>query len=370
MTTLFCIRPVGYNIGNDAIYLGLQHLLNEAFGRVVNLISLPATHKYDVRGRAGLSASVIHEINQYGHGVIIGGGNLLENGELDVNLDALPALEAPMMLFSLSRGRIYNRLGELRPRTDAMPERTILALNRKANQTLVRDTATAEGLRAMGCRDVTVGGCPTVFLNRMADRLPQIPGHDAGLVLLSVRNPALMNIPLHKQATIRGDVLDLMSLVHERTGRQAKLLCHDYRDIPFAASIPNAEYIYTDDVYTYLALLREASLSVSYRLHATLPALTLGTPSIKISYDERAISLMDTLGLGAWNINLMEVDDLCSAVADRLDRLNELQTVLSGARKTWDECYGICSDSFARFADQVSAYHRSVGSMHTHQAVE
>src|SRR5665647_1466823 len=117
MITLFCVRPKGFNVGNDAIYLGMQHFLYEAFGEVVNLVSLPATKRYDSVAHAGLTARSIHEINQYGDGVIVGGGNLYENGELDVDLDALEALRVPLMLFSLSRGRIYGRRDELVDRT-------------------------------------------------------------------------------------------------------------------------------------------------------------------------------------------------------------------------------------------------------------
>ncbi|MFT4606279.1 MAG: hypothetical protein ACI9W4_003029 [Rhodothermales bacterium] len=353
MITVFCIRPVGYNIGNDAIYLGLQELLTEAFGQVVNVITLPATAKYDARGRAGLSASVIHEINQYGHGVIVGGGNLLENGELDFNADALESLEVPLMLFSLSRGRIYNRAGILTSRTDAMPPSRIRALNSAADYTLVRDNATQSDLVSMGCTDVVVGGCPTVFLDSMASRLPRLPTRDKDSVLFSIRHPHLMNIPLQKQAEVHQDVVALIEVLSESTGRPVRLLCHDYRDIPFAASIPGAEYIYTDDIYTYLALLNEAHLSVSYRLHATLPALTMGTPSIKISYDERALSLMDTLGLGEWNINLMETPSVVDAVQDRLGRLDELAGIVQDARLIWAEYRAICRSSFSAFAAEV-----------------
>jgi hypothetical protein len=120
MITLFLIRPKGFNVGNDAIYLGTQHFIYEAFGEVVNLISLPATSRYESQAKAGLTARTIHEINQYGHGVILGGGNIYENGELDIDLDALEALEPPLMLFSLSRGRVYNRQRQLKDRTDAM----------------------------------------------------------------------------------------------------------------------------------------------------------------------------------------------------------------------------------------------------------
>ena len=76
MINLFCIRPKGFNVGNDAIYLGLQHFLCGAFGEVVNLISLPATAKYESHATAGLTGKTIYEINQYGHGVTVGGAIL------------------------------------------------------------------------------------------------------------------------------------------------------------------------------------------------------------------------------------------------------------------------------------------------------
>ena len=118
MINLFCIRPKGFNIGNDAIFMGLRHFIHEAFGQVVNLIELPATSRYESQAKGGLTSKTIYEINQYGHGVIVGGGNLYENGELDVTLDALKTLEVPLMLFSISRGRIYNRQCKLVERTD------------------------------------------------------------------------------------------------------------------------------------------------------------------------------------------------------------------------------------------------------------
>ena len=32
--TIFCVRPQTLNIGNDAIFLGVRHLLREAFGEI------------------------------------------------------------------------------------------------------------------------------------------------------------------------------------------------------------------------------------------------------------------------------------------------------------------------------------------------
>ncbi len=72
MITLFNIRPRALNVGNDVIAIGLRNLMTEAFGEVVNVISLPATSKYEAHAKAGLDAATIYEINQYGHGVIVG----------------------------------------------------------------------------------------------------------------------------------------------------------------------------------------------------------------------------------------------------------------------------------------------------------
>ena len=118
MITLFCIRPRGFNIGNEAIFVALQPFLHRAFGEVVNIITLPATARYETDVKAGLTPTTVYDINQYGHGVIVGGGNLYENGEIDVHSGALEALEAPLMLFSLSRGRVYNRRRCVPPRCD------------------------------------------------------------------------------------------------------------------------------------------------------------------------------------------------------------------------------------------------------------
>ncbi len=356
MITVFCVRPQGFNVGNDVIFLSMQHFLHRAFGQVVNLISLPATARYESQAKAGLTGKTIYEINQYGHGVLVGGGNLYENGELDVSLDALSTLEVPLLLFSLSRGRIYNRQHELVDRTDAMPSNVVLALNRKAKYSLARDCATQEYLRSIGCQGSQVAGCPTIFLDRMADRLPKLGAIDHAGVLISVRNPALMSIPLRKQARVYNDILQIISLLRTEGVKDIRILCHDHRDIPFAASFTDVEYIYTGDVFTYLALLRSCALNISYRLHSVLPCLSFGTPTIKISYDERALSLLETIGLGAWNIDMIRRDDVVSQVMERYHRLEELQVLRNQAKPAWERLYSVISDTFSKFAVDVLAY--------------
>ncbi len=358
--TLFCIRPKGFNIGNDAIYIGLQYFIYKAFGEVVNLIWLPATSRYETSVKAGLTPRTVYEINEYGHGVIVGGGNLYENGELEVNLNALKSLDVPMMLYSLSRGRIYNRQRQLVDRTDVMSDSIIKALDAKANYSLVRDEATYGYLKEIGCAKTVVGGCPTVYLNRMADRFPKFPGNNEG-ILISIRNPSLMSIPLVEQSKMYGFIINLVSFLRKQYPEdKVRILCHDHRDIQFAASIPGVEYLYPGDIYTYLALLQKCKLNVSFRLHAVLPCLSFGTPVISLVYDERGINVLDTLGMGNWSIDIIKTENIMKEIKNRISRLNELQHIRSKAKIIWDSLYELNIKIFNNFVSDVVAYKKGV----------
>jgi len=359
MFNLFCIRPKGFNIGNDAIFMGLQHFIHQAFGQVVNLISLPATSRYESQAKGGLTGKTIYEINQYGHGVIVGGGNLYENGELDVTIDALKSLEVPLMLFSLSRGRIYNRRKQLVERTDVMSDRVLKALHERANYSLARDKTTHGYLHSIGCEKAVLGACPTLFLERIKERLPQMPAHDRGEVLISVRHPSLMNIPLQQQAQVVNDIRAIVEHLRKSGRTDIRLLCHDHRDLMFAASFPDLDYVYTGDIYTYLGLLRSCALNITYRLHSALPCFSFGTPAIHIGYDERANSLMETVGLGAWNLDMVRSDNTVAEVVDRIDRIGEFPKVREEAQKVWAGFHTTMSDAFAKFATDVTAYRAS-----------
>jgi polysaccharide pyruvyl transferase WcaK-like protein len=352
MTNVYCIRPKGLNIGNEAIHVAVRDQLNRAFGEPVNIINIPATSRYESHAKAGFTAATVHEMNQYGDGVIVGGGNLYENGELDVDINALRALEPPLMLYSLSMGRIFNRRGELVRRTDSMPDGVIAALHERAAISLARDEATVAHLAAAGAT-ARLGGCPTLFIDQAPQHtIPEAAVAD-GAVLISVRTPELMSVPVRKRIRVRDDVRRIVELARELTGAEIKLLCHDHRDIPFAASFEDVDYIYTDDVYMYLSLLRHARLCIGYRLHAVLPCLAFGTPVIEVSYDERGTSMMGTIGMGAWSIDMVAVDDVVAEVRRRCERLDELDRLRAAARARWDEQLAVQRNAMDEFAALV-----------------
>jgi hypothetical protein len=349
---LYCIRPKGFNIGNDVIFLGLQHFLRQAFPEPVNLISLPATSRYEAHKKAGISAETVYEINRFGHGLIVGGGNLYENGELEVNPTALRALEVPLLLFSLSRGRIFNRDRRLVDRTNVMPDERVKLLNARAEISLSRDRATHDYLEGIGCPTL-VCGCPTLFIDEMPHHADPVVGRDRTDALLSIRSPHLMSVPVADQYRVREDIRRVLELLAGRGYAAVKLLCHDHRDIPFAASFPGVDYAYTEDVFAYLTLLRSTRLAVTYRLHAFLPCLSFGTPAIPISYDERGADAAATVGMGDWDIPMMD-RDVPAAVADRLDRLESFGVAREELRRgRWRELHGVLLDACRRFAALV-----------------
>lgn len=355
MLNIFCIRPKGFNVGNDAIFMGLQAALAEAFDSFVNLISIPATSRYESQAKAGLNSRTVHEINQYGHGVIVGGGNLYENGELDVNLEALKKLETPMMLFSLSRGRVYNRLDKLVDRTDVMSDNIMAGVNKHARWSLARDHATLNHLKGLGMDHAVLGGCPTIFLDRISSQLPEVPVGDRRTTLVSVRNPSLMNIALHRQIGIPQQVQALVKLLRDNGHEDVRLLCHDHRDIPFAASL-GEPYVFIQEPHAYLALLKSCRLNVTYRVHSALPCMAFGTPFIKLSYDERALSLLDTVGFGDWNIDIVKEPDVVGAVANRLNRLEDLPKIREQAAPIWSNIRTTQDTALKEFATACREY--------------
>lgn len=352
MINLYSIRPKGFNIGNDVIYLGVNHFIRQAFRKNFNVISLPATTKYEAQKKGGLTSQTVYEINQFGHGLIIGGGNLYENGELEVNPTALAALEKPMMIFSVSRGRIYNKSLELVNRTDVMTDDKIKILNQRAEISLSRDKSTKQYIDNLSAPNI-LGGCPTLFINEIPQHLVPLLESDKTDALISIRTPTLMSVPVSYQYEMREDMLRIIELLIEKGYSNIKILCHDHRDIPFAASFTDLDYVYTEDVYTYLSYLRNTRLNVTYRLHSFLPCLSYDVPAIKISYDERALSMLDTLGLDEWNINMLK-ENVIDEIANRIDNISDLESLKSKLKKnTWSDLHSIMSESSRQFAQLV-----------------
>jgi len=343
MITLFCVRPRGLNIGNDTIFLGLRHLLRDAFDGLVNIVQIDSA--------AGLDARTIHEMNLYGHGVVVGGGNVFENGQLQVDPNALRSLHPPLMLFSLSYGRIFDNRHDLVRRTDAMPESLVLALHDRAMHSLARDEATLGYLRSLGLAGPLLGGCPSLIVNQLDIPKVEPPG-----CLLAIRRPSLMSIPLRHQARLHAILTESIAALEADGFGPVRILCHDTRDVAFASSLPGIEYILADDVYAQLALLRAATLVVTFRLHAFLPCVSFDTPAINISYDERSLSLVRTIGMGDWDIDLIHSSDVVAEIRSRCARLDAYESLRAATQPRRAGLEGTMRAAIADFARQTAEY--------------
>jgi len=215
-----------------------------------------------------------------------------------------------------------------------------------------RDKATKAHIDTLGCENI-VGGCPTLFINEMPQHLVPISEKDQTDVLISIRTPTLMSVPVSFQYELRDQMHEMIAMMKTKGYKNIKILCHDHRDIPFAASFNEVDYLYTEDVYTYLTYLRNTKLNVTFRLHSFIPCLAYDIPTIKISYDQRAISMLDTIGMDNWNINYVK-DNVVKEVESRIDNLGELENIKAELKTgLWKENRSIIVENCAQFAQLV-----------------
>ena len=98
-----------------------------------------------------------------------------------------------------------------------------------------------------------------------------------------------------------------------------------------------------------MGALNSADLVISMRIHATLPCLSYEILLLNLSYDERASSLMDTIGFSSWDINLVKDENqLLKLLNARLDDLELLkkQTITA---IVWDKLLRLQENVLSEF---------------------
>lgn len=357
MYTIANIRPMGQNVGNHAIHFGLKQLVHGAFGRMVSVIDYPSSHLPGDSGVCGITAESVNEINRFADGVIVGGGNLYENGSLKIETTALQALKPPLMLFSNSWGRTYDRFDSLMPRSDSISSSDLRGLVERADFSLSRDSATHNLISSMGLDD-SLGWCPTIGLSKYLRHLPPLPESEKVGALVSIRTPQLMNVSARHQRRIPETIEQVIDFLRSSGYSRVRVLCNDRRDLDFATLFKHSkgvDAVFTSDVYEYLSLLENANFLVSFRLHATLPAISFGTPLVNLSYDERASSLIQDLGVESSSINLVEQNENLIALLG--NKIRDGGFVASASTQSkWEKFQQIQVTYFSRFRSKVSEY--------------
>ena len=363
MYILANIRPIGHNVGNDAIHFNLRRMIEDTFGRVVSVVDIAATAKYG-GSKSGISAATVHDINRFADGVIVGGGNLFENNELFVDEQALRSLQPPLMLFSNSRGEIFGREGKLIPRSDAMPDQKLAMLLERADVSVSRDSVTHNYLKKINPKD-SLGWCPTINSNKYLEFLPPLSKGEQVGALVAVRAPSLMNVSHSVQARTIEHVSSAISALRQNGHTRVRILCNDSRDLDFASYFrftDGVDTVYTRDVYQYLSLLRSSAALVSYRLHATIPAVAFGVPTVNLTYDERAETLLRDLDLGESMINIATNWQAGSeAIRERVKTLSEKGFQFSAQVSEWESKSRIQFQKLEEFRALVEHYVNRTG---------
>ncbi|MBK8510148.1 MAG: polysaccharide pyruvyl transferase family protein [Candidatus Competibacter sp.] len=353
MALIYHLRPATPNIGNRLIIMATHALLEEEADGPLDLINMPAKGIDAVLKRGGLIRETIYDINHMGAGVLVGPGNLFENNGLEIDPVALGALEVPLLLFSVATGRIYDNKGALRSRTDAMPESVVKALCDKAAGILVRDTHTRDYLAAFGFPHARVIGCPVLSLRPDRLNLPKPDRRAADAVLISLRNPLLMNVSPRLQLQVHVDLRRLIDGLRAQGQTKIALLCHDPRDLRFAAGHTDVPLLYTENPLRYLGWLRDSQLNISYRVHSLLPCATLGTPCVHFTYDERALGLIDTAALHACSVDYVHDPDPVGralAACAEPDALRKAQKI---ARSGWTPLQEMARSELKRWLNRI-----------------
>jgi len=339
-----CPFGPGFNIGNFMIQQSVRRMVGRLSGCGINFITVPAA---GFGSKAGLTKQIVYDINQTADGVIVGGGNLFENGEISIDRTALKALRRPMLIYSSSYGRIYGPDLSYVRRTDAISDADLLALLERANVILSRDEATKNHIDSlMQHPDHQVGGCPSVYISELA--AAEFDAHRSAETrhpMLAVRNPEQMNVPLSQKIRVHALSEQCLQILEQRQGKPATVLCNDQRDIEYAMSF-GREILYTSDVYEYFRILEGVSEAISFRVHTSLPLWSLGRPALNLSYDERSESLIETLGMGQFDLNLVE--DGASVLKNIESRLDSFPDSVE-APERWHQLREIQEAGIRRF---------------------
>ncbi|NNE27750.1 MAG: polysaccharide pyruvyl transferase family protein, partial [Saprospiraceae bacterium] len=199
--------------------------------------------------------------------------------------------------------------------------------------------------------DNIMGGCPTLFLKDYFPKENKLSEKYKTDCLISIRTPNLMSVPPEKQYELRDILLDTIDYLKSKGFSNVKFLCHDHRDIPFADSFKGVDFIFTDDAYKFINLLRHTRLNLTFRLHSFIPCLSLDVPTIKVSYDERALSLVDSIGMDDWNINYVK-DNVMAEIKSRIDNIGDLESIKTQNNQSlWPSIQNGFVNNFSSFAE-------------------
>jgi polysaccharide pyruvyl transferase WcaK-like protein len=179
----------------------------------------------------------------------------------------------------------------------------IVALNRKAYHSTVRDVSTLEWLENLGVKGVHLAGDPATFL--FSSRL-QTEGKGYVALVMPPRRycPVGTRGRLDYRRWIMTNGLAFTARAISRRGYEVRILCNDHRDEGLARwlipTLPSGDCVLPATPEEYFRCLSESRAVVAGRLHSAILSYSMGIPFVLIDVDMRTRGFVRTYDLEAW----------------------------------------------------------------------
>lgn len=347
---VFCLRPRAGNLADEAIFDVVRRHVRSAFGPWVNLISLPLGG--DSLGRAGLTSRTVYELNHCAHGVVIcGSADARSTETLDFDPFALSMLDVPILGLAWSGHGFTDADGAHGMRIFGLRGDHLDALAARTHWLVTRDGPTREFLAARGAEHAVVGGCPTLTLEPEA--LAWEAAHPETGVLITVRDPARMGIAASNRAEFVGALRELIATLRRQGHAAVHLMCVDALDLPFATSLARADFLYVDQVSTWMERMRHCELHITFREDVALMAAALGYPFVHFSCGVDTRRPLEMAGLWQWSMGLDDFSGLGGRALGQARRFGELAALRLGALPLWADFERTTARQFRRFGAEV-----------------
>ncbi len=347
--TLFLLRPDPQDLGERISELVLRHRIAEALGPRVNLV--PLHGQGDGLGRGGLSTRTVYEINMHGHGVVVFGatdtGPEIEP-EIDLDPEACKLLTVPVLVCG-----VVGRGPKDALKIAGLDLHGLKALAGVTTAATAAEPGALFGLHSAAPTQALLTGPMRLFVDRLPPGGILLDEPEGTGALVVIRNPARLPLPAKKRTAVHAQVRAIADMLQSQGHEDVRLLCQHPTDVAFAAAY-GIDYFYCDDPYTFLDVVQTADIVVSYRLEAALAAASYGRPMVHLASDEASRSVMRTVGLSDWSVDLTAADAV-EAVAGLAKTHEELSLERVRLLPNWSEYDRRAHEAFGAFADAVIA---------------
>lgn len=309
--------PHTYNAGDHFVILSIRKHLRKYLQNCI-FVPKPIANNRGWGKPIGLRGNNIKYSNEFADAVMLGGSDQYNNWSPRITSEEIEKLAPPLFLIGLgvsSKG--LNKKPYIKEKKYFSD---ILATNKKAMLSSVRDKTTYNFLKDLGYKNSIITGCPALFLKDNPIQLNQ----EKSNIMFTFPYPLLHKTKnkekIKKYQKIYETTKKIISYI-ENIGLEAVIVCHDDRDVPNAQKIfPNYEIFFSNYPQDYIKKYSEALIVIGSRLHATILVSGMGIPSININLDLRGVSFSQTFGLENWNLNL-DVPNLEDKIKERIEIL-------------------------------------------------